>query len=181
MSHRTLITPDHPGVRRLAAAVIAGEIGLPWAVQADQVCRGGSAATPSSLFTDAVAAVRAVLGLAVHSVAARGTGWDEADDHGVLTATVIFEHGVAASITVSRIAAPGLDEARLRVMGNEGVLVADLARPAVLLDGGAALRSYGPEPAPPSAEPDPDPVLRQVLAAARRSLAENDVIALEGT
>ncbi|HLT59764.1 MAG TPA: hypothetical protein VK020_01150, partial [Microlunatus sp.] len=146
MSHRTLITPDHPGVRRLAAAVIAGEIGLPWAVQADQVCRGGSAATPSSLFTDAVAAVRAVLGLAVHSVAARGTGWDEADDHGVLTATVIFEHGVAASITVSRIAAPGLDEARLRVMGNEGVLVADLARPAVLLDGGAALRSYGPEP-----------------------------------
>lgn len=169
-----------PGVQRVAAAVLRGDLGLPWAVQAELVRRGPGKETLGGLLAGAVDAVRFVLGLEVRTVSARCTGSPD-DDHGVLTATLTFDHEVGASITVSRIAAPGLDEARLRVLGNEGVLVADLTRPGLLIDGGAALIGYGPTAAEPELGPADAEAAAGVVEAARRSIAENAVIQLEGS
>lgn len=175
----SLVRTD-PGVQRVAAAVLRGDLGLPWAVQAELVRRGSDGGTLGDLLAGAVDAVRFVLGLEVRTVSARSTGPLD-DDHGVLTATLIFDHEVGASITVSRIAAPGLDEARLRVMGNEGVLAADLTRPAVLVDGGARLLAYGPTAAAPVLEPADAEAVAGVVEAVRKSIAENAVIQREGS
>ncbi|MFC7621081.1 hypothetical protein [Microlunatus sp. GCM10028923] len=175
-----LLVRTSPGVQRVAAAVLRGDLGLPWSVQAELVRRGPGDETLGGLLAGAVDAVRSVLGLGVRTVSARSTGPLD-DDHGVLTATLIFEHEVGASIAVSRIATPGLDEARLRVMGNEGVLAADLTRPAVLIDGGARLIGYGPPPAEPVLEPAHAEAVAGVVDAVRRSITENAVINLEGS
>lgn len=166
----------HPGVRRLAAAVAAGDLGLPWSVQAEQVIRGGDSATLLELFAESFDAVQSVLGLEARSVIARASGDPDGDD-GVLSATMIFDHEVGASITVSRIAAPGLDEARIRVMGNEGVVLVDLGRPGLLIDGGADVRTYGPT----VLDDPPTEAVAGVLSAVRRSLVENAVIGVEGS
>ncbi|GAB3763487.1 Gfo/Idh/MocA family protein [Microlunatus parietis] len=176
---RVLLVRTDPGVQRVAVAVLRGDLGLPWAVQADLVLRGPDGGTLGELLAGAVDAVRFVLGLGVRTVSARCTGSLD-DDHGVLNATLIFEHEVGASITVSRIATPGLDEARLRVMGNEGVLAADLTRPAVLIDGGARLLAYGPTAVEPVLEPADADAVAGVVDAIRKSIAENAVIHLEG-
>lgn len=175
-----LLVRTGPGVQRVAAAVVRGDLGLPWAVQAELVRRGAGAESLGGLLAGAVDAVRFVLGLEVRTVSARCTGSLD-DDHGVLTATLVLDHEVGASITVSRIGVPGLDEARLRVMGNEGVLAADLTRPAVLIDGGAGMIGYGPEAAEPELAPVDLAAVAGVVEAVRKSIAENAVIQLEGS
>jgi predicted dehydrogenase len=189
-----------PGVQRLAAAVVGGDLGLPWAVVSEQVVRRPVDEDQLSLLdllADSVDAVRSILGLEVRSVAARASAPLEAHA-GVVTATLIFDHDLGASITVGRIdgSPVGSPDDRIRVMGNEGVLLADLGRPAVLINGGVESRRYGPEAldgllgqvgvaasggrtqAPTLA--DARAVVR-VLAAARRSVAENAVIDLGGS
>lgn len=186
-----------PGVQRLAAAVLGGDLGLPWAVQSEQVVRGDDQSTLLDLLAESVDAVRSILGLEVRSVAARSSA--ALDERvGVVTATLIFDHDLGASITIGRMDGPavGSPDDRIRVMGNEGVLLADLGRPAVLINGGVESRRYGPEAvdgllgqigvaasggrtqAPTLA--DARAVVR-VLAAARRSVAENAVISLGGS
>lgn len=190
-----------PGVQRLAAAVLGGDLGLPWAVQSEQVVRQplrslslskGDQSTLLDLLAESVDAVRSILGLEVRSVAARSSA--ALDERvGVVTATLIFDHDLGASITIGRIDGPavGSPDDRIRVMGNEGVLLADLGRPAVLINGGVESRRYGPEAldgllgqlgvatsggaAKAATLADARAVVR-VLAAIRRSVAENAVI-----
>ncbi len=187
-----------PGVQRLTAAVVGGDLGLPWAIQSEQVVRTADhdQSTLQDLLVESVDAVRSILGLEVRSVAAHASAPLDAPA-GVVTATLIFDHDLGASITVGRIDGPaiGSPDDRVRVMGNEGVLLADLGRPAVLINGGTESRRYGPEAldglldqvgvaasggaARAATLADARAVVR-VLAAVRRSIAENAVIECEG-
>ena len=139
-----------PGVQRLTAAVVGGDLGLPWAIQSEQVVtatlsRPNDQSTLQDLLVESIDAVRSILGLEVRSVAAHASAPLDASA-GVVTATLIFDHDLGASITVGRIDGPaiGSPDDRVRVMGNEGVLLADLGRPAVLINGGTESRRYGP-------------------------------------
>ncbi|WP_152362336.1 hypothetical protein [Microlunatus speluncae] len=185
-----------PGAQRLAGSVVGGDLGLPWAVQSELVVRGTDADQPSlqDLLAESVDAVRTILGLEVRSVAARTSAPLDAKA-GAVTATLIFDHEIGASITVGLIDGPavGSPDDRIRVLGNEGVLLADLGRPAVLINGGVESRRYGPEaldglldqvgaaaagrPARLPSLDDARAIVR-VLAAVRRSISESSVIVL---
>ena len=184
-----------PGVQRLTAAVIGGDLGLPWAIQSEQVVRGDDPSSLADLLVEHIDAVRSILGLDVRSVAAHASAPLDTRA-GVVTATLTFDHDLGASITVGRIDGPtvGSPDDRVRVLGNEGVLLADLGRPAVLINGGTESRRYGPEAldglldqvgvaasggaARVPTLADARAIVR-VLAAVRRSVAENAVIECE--
>jgi predicted dehydrogenase len=144
-------------VRSARAAVAGGSIGLPWAIHAEFVIAGGTAAWPLGELANfglyPVDAIRAILGLEVRSVYATvGSHFygGDADDLSVLALNL--EHGVIATTSVGRAPTAGHPngyggDRRLRIMGSHGSLVLDAARPALTVSGGGRTqqRYYGAE------------------------------------
>jgi predicted dehydrogenase len=145
----------NPAVRSARAAVAGGSIGLPWAVHAEFIIGGGTSAWPLGELANfglyPIDAIRAVLGLEVHSVYATvGSQFYDggADDLAVLALNM--QHGVIATTSVGRAPTTGHPngyggDRRLRIMGSHGTLVLDAARPALAVHGGgrARQRYYG--------------------------------------
>jgi predicted dehydrogenase len=146
----------NPAVRSARAAVAGGSVGLPWAVHAEFIIGGGTAAWPLGELANfglyPIDAIRAVLGLEVRSVYATvGSHFYDggADDLAVLALNL--EHGVIATTSVGRAPTTGHPngyggDRRLRIMGSHGTLVLDAARPSLAVHGGGRTeqRSYGP-------------------------------------
>jgi predicted dehydrogenase len=194
-------------VRSARAAVAGGSIGLPWAIHAEFIIAGGTAAWPLGELANfglyPVDAFRAILGLEVRSVYATvGTHFyaGDADDLSVLALNL--EHGVIATTSVGRAPTTGHPngyggDRRLRIMGSHGTLVLDAARPALAVHGGGRTqqRSYGAESLralvdhfvgavrglqSPELGPRDARAALEVTLAARLAAAENRVIELHG-
>jgi predicted dehydrogenase len=194
-------------VRSARAAVAGGSIGLPWAIHAEFVIAGGTAAWPLGELANfglyPVDAIRAILALEVRSVYATvGSHFygGDADDFSVLSMSL--EHGVIATTSVGRAPTSGHPngyggDRRLRIMGSHGTLVLDAARPAVAIHGGGRThqRYYGADSLralvdhfidavrgmqSPELGPRDARAALEVTLAARRAAAENRVVELSG-
>jgi predicted dehydrogenase len=144
-------------VRSARAAVVGGSIGLPWAIHAEFVIAGGTAAWPLGELANfglyPVDAIRAILGLEVRSVYATvGSHFYNGDSDDLSVLALTLEHGVIATTSVGRAPTTGHPngyggDRRLRIMGSHGTLVLDAARPALTVHGGGRTqqRYYGAE------------------------------------
>jgi predicted dehydrogenase len=142
----------HPAIRSAAAAVANGRIGLPWAVQADFIVRGGPGVFPDGEIANfglyPIDAISALIGTRLLHVSAVGGPrfyGENVEDFAVLS--LGYEHDIVATVTVARV--PG-DESgffrhQYRVMGSHGTLLVDpAASPAVTVDTGRVTRhSFG--------------------------------------
>jgi predicted dehydrogenase len=197
----------NPAVRSARAAVAGGTIGLPWALHSEFVIATGTAAWPLGELLNfglyPVDAMRAILGLEVHSVYATSGSFfygGGADDFSVLALNL--EHGVVATTSVGRAPTTGHPhgyggDRRIRVMGSHGSIVVDAGAPslAVYADGRAEQRFYGAESiralidhfvasvrgeTAPELGPGDARAALEVILAARQSAADNRLIHLQG-
>ncbi len=197
----------NPAVRSARAAVAGGSIGLPWAIHAEFVIAGGTAAWPLGELANfglyPVDAIRAIVGLEVRSVYATiGAHFyvGDADDLSVLALNL--EHGVIATTSVGRAPTTGHPngyggDRRLRIMGSHGTLVLDAARPALAVHGSGRTqqRYFGAESVralvdhfvgavrglhSPELGPRDARAALEVTLAARLAAAENRVVELPG-
>jgi myo-inositol 2-dehydrogenase / D-chiro-inositol 1-dehydrogenase len=151
----------NPGIRSARAAVATGTIGLPWALHAEFVIAGGTAAWPLGELLNfglyPIDAIRSILALEVESVYATsgsffygGVADAAADDLSVLALNL--QHGVVATTSVGRAPTRGHPngyggERRVRVMGSHGSIVVDAGAPSLAMyaNGRAANQYYGAE------------------------------------
>ncbi len=195
-----------PAIRSARAAVMGGSVGLPWAVQAEFVIAGGTAAWPLGELLNfglySVDAIRAILGLEVESVYATSGSFfygDGPDDFSVLALN--FEHGVVATTSVGRAPTMGHPngyggDRRVRIMGSHGTVVVDAAQQSLDVYGmdRAELRGYGDASLrllvdhlvacirtdqTPELGPRDARAALQVILAARIAAAEKRVVALD--
>jgi predicted dehydrogenase len=145
----------HPAIRAARAAVIGGQVGLPWAAHAEFIIASGTAAWPLGELLNfglyPVDALRAVLGVEVQSVYATVQSafyGGDADDLSILALN--FAHGIVATTSIGRAPTVGHPngydgDRRLRVMGSHGNVMVDAATPGLLIaaDGRAEQRSFG--------------------------------------
>lgn len=141
---------SHPSAVALAAAVAAGELGLPHALHGELLVPYGDGPNADGdlrhvavLALDVVAAVLGPPAGTVHAV--RTSGGDPATE--TWTLTVRWHPGVVVTLVVSR-GRPGstVSLQRYRVLGSEGQALADLANPRVRLVGTGDSVGYGPGP-----------------------------------
>jgi predicted dehydrogenase len=196
----------HPAIRSARAAVMGGSVGLPWAVQAEFVIAGGTAAWPLGELLNfglySVDAIRAILGLEVESVYATSGSFfygDGPDDFSVLALN--FEHGIVATSSIGRAPTVGHPngyggDRRVRVMGSHGTVVVDAAQQSLGVYGmdRSQLRGYGDESLrllvdhlvacirtgqSPELGPRDARAALQVIVAARIAAAEERLVALD--
>jgi predicted dehydrogenase len=197
-----------PAIRSARAAVAGGSVGLPWAVQAEFIIAGGTAAWPLGELLNfglySVDAIRAILGLEVESVYATQGSFFYGDDHGPDNLSVLamnFEHGVVATTSVGRAPTQGHPngyggDRRVRIMGSHGTVVVDAAQASLGVYGGgrAERRGYGDASLrllvdhllecirgaqTPELGPRDARAALQVILAARTAAAEQRVVALD--
>jgi predicted dehydrogenase len=195
----------HPAIRAARAAVIGGTVGLPWAAHAEFLIAMGTAAWPLGELLNfglyPVDALRAVLGVEVHSVYAtvNSVFYDgPADDLSVLALN--FAHGIVATTSIGRAPTTGHPngyggDRRLRVMGSHGNVIVDAAAPALSIaaDGRAEQRYFGRESlralidhfvaavrgdVSPELGPRDAQAALQIIVAARQSATTNRVVEL---
>lgn len=195
-----------PAIRSARAAVARGSIGLPWALQAEFVIAGGTAAWPLGELLNfglySVDAIRAILALEVESVYATVGSFfygEAPDDFSVIGMNL--EHGVVATTSVGRASTNShpngySGDRRVRVMGSHGTITVDAAKPALGVYGGgrAEQRGYGRESVrglvdhlvgcirsgqPPEVGPRDARAALEVVEAARIASLENRVVRID--
>jgi predicted dehydrogenase len=194
----------HPTIQSASAAVAGGRVGLPWNVQADFLVAGGDPCPAGELVNFAlypIDVLRAMTGLAVRKVwATGGTFWhgsDSPDDLAVLC--LDLDHDVTATLTVGRTSTSdpsGFAQHRYRISGSHGVLLVDVAKPALTvrtangvgrswLGGGTVDRMLDELAAaietgrPPSVGPHDALAVQLVVEAAQESIGKGVPVQLE--